>query len=256
MDYYKVLGVEKAASAEEIKKKYRELALKYHPDRNNGDKEAEEKLKQINEAYEVLSDSQKRQSYDRFGIRDRRQSQQQSNIDLSEFFRRTGFGQTTQNMPTRGSDIQLSLKVRLSSAILGSKEDLAFSLKEPCSDCGGLGSTTFDVCNDCSGSGVTQQVNGNMFITQTCRPCGGVGKFPLDSCTACSGRRFVVSERKFKVTIPPGSKHGRKLFITGKGPAGVNGGPPGDVILQLDVEYPDNLTEEQKEFLLSLDEPK
>lgn len=257
MGYYETLGVSKTASPEEIKKSYRKLALKHHPDRNGGDKAAEDKLKEINEAYSVLSDPQKRQSYDRFGVRDRGATSGPPPADIADMFRRAGFGFGGFNQPDgarRGADVRLVVPVKLSEAILGATRQLDLTLNEACGDCQGKGATEFDVCTQCNGMGAQTFQRDNMFTTTTCRGCGGVGRFALNSCGKCEGKRSVAVNRTLKVRIPPGIRHGQQLALRGQGPAGVNGGGRGDVFVVADITYPHNLTDEQKDFLRSLDD--
>jgi len=250
MDYYKVLGVSKDIAASDLKKKYRELALKYHPDRNDGDKESEDKLKEINEAYSVLSDPQRRQSYDRFGIRDRSTGSGPP-PDMSAWFNQVH--QQQRDAPRRGADIQTGFKISLSVAILGGKREIQMRFVDPCEACGGSGGASFDTCGTCSGSGMISQNRGGMFVGSTCRDCGGVGQFVLKACDACSGRKTVPRTSKLAVTIPAGIKNGQRMALRGQGQRGVKGGPPGDVVLFIDVQYPTNLTDEQKEFIRGLD---
>jgi len=255
MGYYEALGVAKTATPEEIKKAYRKLALEHHPDRNGGAKEAEEKLKDINEAYSVLYDPQKRQSYDRFGMRDQRRPSRPP-PDMADFFRRAGFGgfgPQQQNAAVRGGDVHLTLSVKLSEAVLGATRTINFTLSEACGDCSGAGATEFDICSDCKGTGLVSVQREQLIINSTCRACGGVGKFALNTCNGCSGKKTVKSPRSLQVAIPAGIKHNRQLAFQGQGCRGVNGGPPGDVFISMDVGYPKNLTEEQKEFLRGLD---
>ncbi len=259
MDYYEVLGVSKKASPSEIKKAYRALALEHHPDRNEGSEASEEKLKGINEAYSVLSDTQKRQSYDRFGIRDRGASPGPftGSVDINEFMRRAGFGgfRANQNAPQRGSNIEIQLPVKLSTAMLGGEKKLQFVLTDHCSPCSGRGATKFDVCSVCEGRGmVARQVSENTITSLTCRDCGGVGKFPLDTCEDCNGRGSASATRDLNVIIPAGIRHGERIAVKGQGQSGRNEGPPGDIHLIILVEYPTGLTQEQQDFLRKLDE--
>lgn len=254
MDYYKLLGVNKNASPEEIKKAYRKLAFEYHPDRNQSEG-AEKKFKEISEAYNVLSDPQKKSSYDRFGIRERPQKGPDPFSDLWEHFT-MNFGAQRQNVNVRrrGANIKTRFSVSLSEAILGTEKDFSISFGDHCSDCSGVGNTKYETCRDCSGTGKQKTDHGGTFISFTmCRGCGGVGKFPLEVCALCSGKGKIKTTRKIKIIVPPRTKHNTVLACRGKGQNGFNGGPPGDVLIQVSVEYPKELTEEQEEFFRSLD---
>jgi molecular chaperone DnaJ len=255
MEYYEVLGVSKNATEDEIKKAYRKLALQYHPDRNPGDQEAEAKFKEINEAHGVLSDPNKRRSYDRFGMRDR-SGDFGPPPDMADFFNAFGgfsFGRRN-SVPRRGATITMGMAVSLSEALLGGKRRVDFSFDDVCVGCGGAGATDFDACEECGGQGFqSSSSGGNVHTLSTCRACGGVGKFPLNVCSECSGRRMVHKNKSLEVTIPEGVHHNQKVALRGQGPQGMNGGPPGDIVLVIQVRYPQNLTEEQKRLLRELD---
>lgn len=253
MGYYETLGVSKGASAEEIKKAYRDLALKYHPDRNPDDAAAETRFKEVNEAHAVLSDPNKRQSFDRFGMRDRGTGPGPSSGMEDLFSRFGGFGFKQPGGPRRGRDTLLEVRVPLSVVILGGKRTVSLSLKDPCSTCQGEGATEYDVCSVCSGQGMQEVTRGNMHSITTCRECGGVGKFPLNVCSDCSGDKFIVATRSFDVMVPAGIRHGQKIAMRGMGQQGVGGAPAGDVFLEVKVVYPKDLTDEQKSFLRGLD---
>ncbi len=258
MDYYKVLDISKGASQDEIKKAYREKALEYHPDRNPDDTEAEARFKEVNEAHGVLSDPQKRQSYDRFGLRDKGAGVAPP-PDMGDFLRNFGFRVDLtgrRQAPQKGPNLTRELVVSLSEAILGAKRKLRISFTGPCPDCRGSGATEFDTCGDCNGEGVhAANHGGNMRTLSTCRSCGGVGKFPLNVCPECSGNCSVSVDRSLDVTVPAGIHHGQRMALRDQGPSGLNGGPPGDVVLSIRVKYPKNLTEEQQNFLRGLDGP-
>jgi len=260
VNYYTVLGVGKAATPEEIKKSYRQLALKNHPDRNPDDPESEGKLKKINEAYAVLSDIKKRDSYDRFGIRDgrKRQGSGHRQVNVEDMFRNmaTGFSWQTRHPtgPQRGSDIHIRLGVPLSVAVLGGKQTLDVSIMDTCNGCKGTGSTKFDVCAGCHGVGLSYFTSNGVSMSSTCRECGGLGKFSLEECGTCKGKRIMPATRKFTVTIPAGTAHGQQLALRGQGKSGVDGGDRGDAYVSVIVVYPTGLTEKDEEFLRKLDE--
>ena len=255
MDYYSALGVTKSATAEEIKKAYRALAMKHHPDRNPDDPKAEVRLKDINEAYGVLSDPQKRSSFDRFGVRDRSSVPPQG-FDIRDIFRNAHFhgqGGRNPNAPQRGADINIKFPVTLSAAVLGAKEHIDVQITDSCDGCSGNGATKFDTCELCKGSGVTQFVQNNMQMSVSCRSCGGMGRFALDVCGKCNGAKAIPVVRSLDVTIPAGVMHGQRLALRGQGQSGVNSGPRGDAYIVILLAYPTDLSPEEQEFLRGLD---
>lgn len=242
-DYYEILGVGKSASVDDIKRAYKELALKYHPDRNNGNKEAEEKFKEINEAYQVLSDKDKRYRYD---------NPQNTGgsfgggfpFNFGDMF--GGFGRRTRNAPRQGGDIAISINITLYEAIFGKTQKIKYSFKLECQEC-------LSICGACGGAGVF--INSNQFvsISETCRACAGSGKVssPKESCNKCGGAGFVVENREGTIWIKPGTVSGSRFGVSGGGYPGKNGGPPGNLIVK--VEYPvgriGDFTDEEKEIL-------
>jgi len=257
VDYYKVLGVSKGASQEEIKKAYRTLALEYHPDRNEGGKEAEEKFKEINEAYSVLSDEKKRQSYDRFGVRDRAPQPSPEDFfrSVSFDFGGFGFGRRSPRDPIPGQSIEFEVSLKLSEAIFGCQRQIEFDILDPCHTCDGKGYTKFDACQGCGGKGgIERDIRPGFTTMAICRACGGVGEFPLEPCEQCDGKKKAPSHRQVSMNIPAGVRHADTTTLPGKGQRGFCGARPGDLIVRISVEYPENLTEEQKEFLRKLDE--
>jgi molecular chaperone DnaJ len=256
MNYYSALGVTKGASAEEIKKAYRKLALENHPDHNPDDPEADNKLKSINEAYAILSDPQKRSSYDRFGIRDRSRPPQPHPGDFNEMFRNMGVNFNAGRRPRgpqRGADISINYPVSLATAVLGATEHIDLSITDVCGDCEGAGAIKFDVCEDCKGSGSSEFIEHNMRMAISCRSCGGMGRFALDVCDGCGGKKVSPANRSFDLTIPPGVRHGQRLALRGQGQTGINGGPKGDAYINVLVAYPSGLTPEEEKFLRGLD---
>ena len=256
-DYYEVLGVNKGASADEIKKAYRKSAMKYHPDRNPGDKEAEEKFKEIGEAYEVLSDDDKRARYDQFG---------HAGVDpnygggaggygggfggfgdfgdlgdiFGEFFGGGGRSRAAQqNAPRRGENIMARLELTFEEAAFGCEKEVATPRIENCSACSGSGSAdgVIETCTNCHGSGrvtVIQNMMGMRMQTQTtCPQCSGRGKIVKTPCNTCKGKGKVRRTNKVKVKIPAGVDQGQSVRVRGEGSVGVNGGPNGDLLVEI-----------------------
>ena len=257
-DYYEVLGVEKGASEDEIKKAYKKLARKYHPDMNPGDKEAEEKFKEINEANEVLSNPDKRQKYDQFGFAgvDPNYGAGQGGGygaggfdfgDLGDIFGSFfgggfGGGQARRNGPMRGETIRTSISISFEEAAFGCEKEVIINRTENCSECGGTGcakGTTAEVCPDCHGSGTVQvrrQTPMGMFATtQTCPKCNGTGKIIHQPCPKCHGNGVERRQRTIKATIPAGIDNGQTISLRGQGHAGKNGGPAGDLHITVTV---------------------
>lgn len=256
-DFYEVLGVSKGASDDEIKKAYRKLAKKYHPDVNSGDKKAEAAFKEVGEAYEVLSDAQKRARYDQFGHAGVDPSYGAGpggfgggfeDIDLGDLFGSFfgGFGGSTRtrnpNGPIRGRDIALTLSLAFEEAALGCDKDIAIPHLETCESCAGSGAkkgTSPDVCATCGGTGSIRATErtmlGTMQVQKTCPHCGGKGKTIKDPCTDCSGSGRVKKQRKLTVTVPAGINHGQTFTLRGQGDSGLNGGPAGDANITVSV---------------------
>ena len=266
-DYYKILGLTKSATPEEIKRAYRKLAVKYHPDKNPGNKAAEEKFKKVSEAYEVLSDPKKRADYDQFGsdmFNRAAGGGGQGGYSYSGNFRnpndlfRDIFGQAgTQGMDSSffedllggrssrrgrrssrgqaGANLQYELEISLDEAFTGVDKEFRFSKPNPCTVCGGTGadpSAGKTTCPQCGGTGRVQGIFG---MAQACPQCGGSGQIVQTPCRACGGQGRVQAVRDLKVHIPAGVDNGSKLRIPKEGEAGVQGGPPGDlyVIIKL-----------------------
>lgn len=263
-DYYEILGVNRGATEEEIKKAYRKEAKKYHPDLNPGDKEAERKFKEVNEAYEVLSDSQKRARYDQFG-----HAGVDPNFgaggagaggfggfdfgdlgDIFEGFFGGGFGTSRRanpNAPRRGNDIHTSYTIGFFEACKGVKKEIDITKMDTCSECHGSGAragTHANTCPDCSGSGqvrITQRTPlGSITTTRTCSRCGGKGKIIEQPCPKCSGSGRMRVAKKIVVDIPAGIDDGQTISLRGQGDNGINGGPPGDLNITISVR-PDAL---------------
>lgn len=267
-DYYEVLGVSKTATDEEIKKAYRKLALKYHPDYNPGDKTAEEKFKEINEAHEVLSDPDKRKRYDQFGFAgvDPNYAASQGGaggfggfggVDLGDIFGDIfggGFGgfagggaRSNPNAPRKGQDIRVRITLSFDEAVHGCKKNITITRQQTCTECNGSGAapgTTPEVCPDCNGRGYTVQQQrtpfGVMQSQQPCTRCGGKGKLIKTPCKVCHGSGRVATKKTLEVNIPMGIDDDQSIALRGMGDAGTNGGPAGDVIVMVTVR-PDDL---------------
>ncbi|MGB9867858.1 MAG: molecular chaperone DnaJ [Bacillota bacterium] len=257
-DYYEILGVPRNATQEEIKKAYRMLAKKYHPDANPGDPTAAEKFKEINEAYEVLSDPEKRAQYDRFGTVGRStetvgEGPFQGPFSgpfgdfgfpgIDEIFD-TFFGRTTRHHgPERGADIRRELDITLEEAAHGATKDVEVWRTELCSDCRGTGAkggTHHAQCPVCGGRGQVQTVQrtllGQFVSVRTCDRCGGTGRVITTPCPTCNGSGHVRRKRVVSVKVPPGADEGLKLRVPNEGEAGIRGGPPGDLYVVIHLK--------------------
>lgn len=256
-DYYEVLGIAKGASEDEIKKAYKKMARKYHPDLNPGDKEAEEKFKEVNEAYEVLSDPNKKARYDQYG-----HAGVDPNFgaggagfdggfdfgDLGDIFGSFfggGFGggrRSNPNAPQRGESIRMSLAISFEEAAFGCEKAVTVDRMEQCDTCHGNGcapGATPEVCPDCHGTGsvqVRRQTPMGVFATSSpCTRCGGKGKIIHQPCKDCHGTGAVRKRKTIQATIPAGIDNGQTISIRGQGHAGVNGGPAGDLLITITV---------------------
>ncbi len=262
-DYYEVLGIAKGASDDELKSAYRKKAKKYHPDLNPGDKKAEEKFKEVNEAYEILSDKEKRARYDQFGFAgvDPSYGAGQGGygggfgggfggVDLGDIFGDLfgsgfGFGGGTRanpNAPRKGRDVRISVGISFMEAVHGCKKTVTITRQETCPECGGSGAakgTTPDTCPDCHGTGrvnVQQRTPfGVIQSQQPCSRCGGKGKIVKTPCSNCHGSGRVNVKKTLEVTIPAGIDDDQQLALRGMGDGGINGGPNGDLIVIVTV---------------------
>jgi molecular chaperone DnaJ len=257
-DYYEILGVDRSASEAELKKAYRNLAKKYHPDVNPGDKEAEIKFKEINEAYEVLSDPQKRQKYDRFG---------HAGLDGSGFGGFNGFGGFDFNFgfddlfedffggspfgtrrrqkpgPRRGADIKYTLEITFNEAVFGTNKEIRVTRLQTCGKCSGTGAkpgTSPQTCRHCNGTGQVRHAQatpfGQMINMRTCDVCRGEGTIISDPCDECRGSGRQQKTSKIKVEIPAGIDNGQTISLRGEGEPGLRGGPPGDLYVNIRVQ--------------------
>ena len=259
-DYYEVLGVQKGASNDEIKKAYRKLAMKYHPDRNPGDKTAEEKFKEVGEAYEVLSDDEKRSRYDQFGFAgvDPNYGAGQGGAGFGGFGGFGDFGDfgdifgsffgggssrgSNANAPRRGENVMSRLELTFEEAAFGCEKEVGAMRIENCSSCNGTGSAdgVIETCATCRGSGqvrTTQNFMGmQMQSTAACPQCGGKGKTIKTPCTTCKGKGKVRRTQKIKVKVPAGVDQGQSVRVRGEGCVGSNGGPDGDLLVEIYIK--------------------
>ena len=260
-DYYDVLGVDKSADATAIKKAYRKLAMKYHPDKNPGDKEAEEKFKEINEAYEVLSDETKRRNYDQFG----HEGVNGQGFGGAGGFGGQGFGgfddifgdifgdmfgggfsggsRQRRRGPERGADIKQRVNISFEEAAFGKKVQVKINRSEECDQCPGSGAkpgTSKKTCPTCHGSGQVQSVQrtpfGNIASTRTCSTCNGEGEVIDSPCSKCHGKGSIRKTKTIEVDIPAGIDNGQMIKLGGQGELGTRGGPRGDLYIEVNVQ--------------------
>jgi molecular chaperone DnaJ len=260
-DYYEVLGVQKNASDAELKKAYRQLAKKYHPDANPGDEEAATKFKEASEAYAVLSDADKRKQYDQFGHAAFEGGAggaggfDFSNFDFGDIFGGSGFGDIfgdlfggggrrrgPSNGPRRGADVRIGLRVTFEEAVFGCKKEVTINYKEECKTCGGNGAkpgTSPETCSKCNGQGQyvsrQQTMFGMMQSTQVCPDCNGTGKIIKEKCSECHGAGYKNTHKKVTIEIPAGIDDMQRIRKTGEGEPGINGGPRGDLLVDIRV---------------------
>lgn len=246
-DYYQILELERNATESDIKKAYRRLALKYHPDRNHGDKSAEEKFKKINEAYACLSNPEKKANYDTFG------TAEGAGADFGFGGFSTDFGDIFGDIfsdffgtftgkrrvrPTKGPDLRYDLEIDITEVVSGAEKIINVPRQETCKSCGGNGSkngSNISTCTACKGAGQTRLQQGFFTIARTCGSCGGTGQIITIPCTDCKGKGKIKKQRTVSVKIPPGVDTGIKLRLSGEGEAGSFGGPPGDLYVVIYV---------------------
>ena len=254
-DYYEVLGVGKDASADQIKSAYRKKAVKYHPDKNKGDKAAEDKFKEASEAYHVLSNSERKQNYDNFGHAAFENGGGGrggfGNFDFSSHFSDIfedffgegfGGGRRSKRSNNRGSDLRYDLTISLEEAYTGKKQDIKFSTSEKCNTCSGSGSKPgHDVgsCSMCGGHGQVRSSQGFFTVQQTCPQCAGSGEEITNPCNNCNGQGKKQASKRLSVTIPKGVDDGTRIRLSGKGEAGSRGASNGDLYLFINVDRHD-----------------
>jgi len=260
-DFYEVLGVDRTASADEIKKAYRKLAIKYHPDKNAGDKEAEAKFKEVAEAYAILSDEQKRQKYDRFGhagpgmgngfegfgmgggfdISDALRQFMEQGFGFGDIFGGGGGGGRRRASSRKGSDLQVKLKLTLEEIATGVTKKIKVKKKVSCTECNGTGSAKYSrtiSCPVCHGSGELRQVSqslfGQMINVTACHRCHGEGQVIENPCRACGGEGRVTGSKTIEINVPAGVANGNYIPLHGEGNVGLRGGPAGDLIVHIE----------------------
>ncbi len=264
-EYYEVLGISRSAEEEEIKKAYRKLAMKYHPDRNPGDKDAEDKFKEAAEAYEVLRDREKRQIYDRYGhdglagtgFRGFSGFEDISSSfgDIFEDF--FGFGNRSgrRTRARQGSSLRYDLELSLEEAFQGKEEEISFTRWQKCDLCNGDGyapGSEPQVCPTCQGRGQVVRSQGFFQISTTCPTCHGEGQVITNPCSECNGTGKVKEDRKINVKIPAGVDTGSRLRLPGEGEPGEHGGPPGDLFVVIHVKKHDFFTREGEHLLCEI----
>jgi molecular chaperone DnaJ len=254
-DYYEVLGVSREASDQELKSAYRKQAMKYHPDRNPGDRAAEEKFKEASEAYQVLSDADKRAAYDRYGHAGVSGNGQggfsgfSGSVDLGDIFGdlfgemfNMGGGQQRTSRQRRGDDLRFDLTIGFEESVFGTEKEVRVRRMESCGTCNGSGSASGrgpSACPQCQGRGQIRYQQGFFSVARTCSACGGAGSVISDPCQSCHGETRVTREMKLKVKVPAGVEEGTRIRYGGEGDAGRAGGPSGDLYVVLSVRAHD-----------------
>lgn len=246
-DYYEILGVAKNASEADLKKAFRRLAMKYHPDRNPGDKDAEDRFKEAKEAYEVLTDPQRRAAYDQFGhagVDPSAGGGARGGASFSDIFEDIfgdifGGGRGGGSRVYRGADLQYNLELTLEEAVFGTEVKIRVPTLVECGECHGSGAekgTTPETCSTCGGVGQVRMQQGFFSVQQTCPRCHGTGKLITNPCQACHGQGRVEEHKTLSVKVPAGVDSGDRIRLSGEGEAGINGGPPGDLYVQIHVK--------------------
>ena len=260
-DYYEVLGVDRNADENELKKAYRRLAKKYHPDMNPGDKDAEAKFKEATEAYAVLSDTEKRRMYDQYGHAAFQNGGDGGFGGYGGFEGFGGFGSdffsdifgdlfgggsrrtANPNAPSKGASLRAAINISFEDAIFGCKKEIEIKLKETCKACGGSGAAPGykpEVCSNCNGTGqvtyTQQSILGTIRNVATCSSCGGTGRIIRNKCTECRGTGYIAERKKVSIDVPAGIDNGQTIRLTGKGEPGRNGGERGDLLVDIHVK--------------------
>ena len=253
-DFYEILGVPKNATDDEIKKSYRKMAMKYHPDRNQGDATAEVKFKEAKEAYEMLSDAEKRAAYDQFGhagVDPNMRGGPGGSAGFGGFGESFGdifgdiFGQTRRQQGAggkqvfRGNDLSYAMDVTLEEAAMGKESQIRIPSFEECTTCSGTGAkpgTSVKTCGTCQGQGVVQMRQGFFSVQQNCPHCRGSGKIISDPCSPCHGQGKIKRQKTLEISIPAGIDDGMRIRSTGNGEPGTNGGPPGDLYIEIRLQ--------------------
>ncbi|MEY4254346.1 MAG: hypothetical protein RLZZ566_1816 [Pseudomonadota bacterium] len=257
-DFYEILGVPKTASEDEIKKSYRKMAMKFHPDRNQGDASAEVKFKEAKEAYEMLSDAEKRAAYDQFGHAGVDPNMRGPGAGGGAGFGGFGdsfgdifgdiFGQTRRQQGGggrqvfRGNDLSYAMEVTLEEAAAGKESEIRIPSFDECDTCHGTGAkagTSPKTCGTCQGQGVVQMRQGFFSVQQTCPHCRGTGKVITDPCSPCHGQGKIKRQKTLEIKIPAGIDDGMRIRSTGNGEPGTNGGPPGDLYIEIRIQKHD-----------------
>ena len=273
-DFYEVLGVQKGSSKDEIRKAYRQLAIKFHPDRNPGSKDAEEKFKEATEAYEILADDRKRQTYDQYGFAGLNGMGQPTALDFSTIFQGfedifgdvsgifdSFFGGGTRRRGSsraygqRGSDLRYDMEIAFLEAAFGAKKEVTYARAERCDVCKGTGSDRGSgrkLCPTCGGSGQVRRSSGFFSIASTCPSCGGEGEIIEKPCPECRGAGTVRRSRTITITIPAGIEDAKRLSLAGQGDAGTNGGQDGDLYVFLRVQPHESFERDGKDLYCAI----
>jgi molecular chaperone DnaJ len=263
-DYYDVLGVDRSAGTEDLKRAYRKLAMRYHPDRNPGDKEAEERFKEVGEAYSVLSDPEKRRRYDTFGhagqqMPDFGSFSFDSAFDLFDMFFGGGRRSARRSGPQRGADLRLTVDITFEESVFGARRTVEVPRAAACPDCSGSGAapgTSPTACPECGGAGqvrrAVQSIFGQMATVTPCPRCRGEGRVVEHPCARCRGRGLVDERKTLEVTIPAGVDADVQVRVAGEGEAGPHGGPPGDLYIGFRIAAHPQLVRRGQDLLYEL----